>query len=306
MPDPTSPRWRISDRDTNVPSRQLATRLRQATNLQVSPYDRVSALLMATLILVSSATLLLSLIWLGQTFAMPSTQPRVVLTGASESDEDPPPGPMSCEVDEPNADELSVVPPLMDLTQSLVGLTTPSPLLERLAEADTRGGDGTGNDNVKRRKGPNRIAESPPSAWELQFPATTIEDYARQLDFFGMELAVVGGGKSDIEYARAFTATMPVARTGNGADESRRYLLWRKGPLVEADRALLTRAGIVHEGRVILKFVPGDVERQMALLENEQAKSARRAPRDVTKTVFAIVGAPGSYQFVVADQRYRF
>ena len=37
--------------------------------------------------------------------------------------------------------------------------------------------------------------------WEIRFQATTLESYAKELEFFGIELAALGGGRPGIDYA---------------------------------------------------------------------------------------------------------
>jgi hypothetical protein len=285
-------------------------RERRAAEMGVSNYDKVSGFLASTLLLLGSFTLLLFLIWLGNQIVIrppviPITYaPEELGGGGSGNGQEG----MTQELEEPSPEELQLVEP--NLTQTLEVLTdvvsTKAVELESLEAASSGFGKGIGTGRGDGRGpgpgGPGTGTMLPD--WEVRFQGTTLESYAQQLDFFGIELAVLGGGKATVDYASQLTLKKPVARSTDGKNEQRRYLLWRKGPLAEADRTLLSRAGIDHKGRVILQFVPPNVEQQMKVLEAQHAKGRRLA--EIKKTIFAVEGVPGNYKFVVADQIYRF
>lgn len=295
-------------------------RERHTAEMRVSNYDKVSGFLAATLLLLGSLTLLLFLVWLGSQAVIRS--PVLPITFEDGPDDVGGGGfgtdgfqGMTHELEEPNPDELQLAEP--NLTQTLEVLTDVVStaaanvdgyeLASSASETANRGfgkGEGTGRGDG-RGPGPGGIGKGLllPD-WEVRFQGTTLESYAQQLDFFGIELAVLGGGKKTVDYASQLTLKKPVARSTDGRGEQRRYLLWRKGPLAEADRELLNRAGIDHVGRVILQFVPPDIEKQMKALELTYAKGRKLA--EIKKTVFAVEGTPGQYKFVVADQAYRF
>lgn len=297
---PTAKRWK----NKGIP------RERRATDMRVSSYDKFSGFLSSTLLLVGALTALLFLIWLGNQIVIrpaviPITYaPEELGGGGSGSGQEG----MTHELEEPSPEELNIVEP--NLTQTLEVLTdivsTKALELENIEAASSGFGKGIGTGKGDGRGpgpgGPGTGTMLPD--WEVRFQGTTLEPYAQQLDFFGIELAVVGGGKSTVDYASQLTRKKPVARSTDGKDEKRRYLLWRKGRLAEADQELLNRAGIDHVGRVILQFVPPDVEQQMKVLEAEYAKGRKLA--EIKKTVFAVEGVPGKYKFVVVDQVYRF
>ncbi len=75
--------------------------------------------------------------------------------------------------------------------------------------------------------------------WELHFNrGTAKEKYARQLDFFGIELAVVMP-ENKLLYVGKFTQKKPQTRLGPADQERRCYLTWREGDLSRADAELL-------------------------------------------------------------------
>ncbi len=138
-----------------------------------------------------------------------------------------------------------------------------------------------------------------PRNWELGFlKGITKEKYARQLDFFGIELAVVMPGNK-LVYVRNFSKSKPQKHTGPADQEKRFYLTWRNGDLSRADAELLERAGVSPGDRVVLKILPANVEAKLAELEKEHAGDDSG---DVSKTQFGIRAAGDGYEFYVAEQ----
>ena len=122
--------------------------------------------------------------------------------------------------------------------------------------------------------------------WSIQFPpGMTIEAYTRQLDFFKIELGVIGGSQN-VTYLSNLSNPKPVSRQAAGNTETRLYLIWNSGPMHEADEILVGRAGIKPEGKVLAHFVPATVEAEMLKLEAEQATTGKLS--QVLRTVFGI------------------
>ncbi len=144
--------------------------------------------------------------------------------------------------------------------------------------------------------------------WVLKFQAESLDDYAAQLDFFGIELACIGSGVPTIDYAHTFAgAGGPVRRSGKSADESRLYFLWRdQNPLATYERRLLQRAGIATQGRLPLKLIPDSLRSQLAELEREHARQRDRQMDTIQKTVFrSVPGSSDTYQFEIVEIVFR-
>ncbi len=149
---------------------------------------------------------------------------------------------------------------------------------------------------------PETAGSSPWERWEIRLlEGHTLETYARQLDFFGIELGVLlPEGK--LLYLFNLSQAKPETRLGDVRDEKRCYLVWQEGRLAEADEELLARAGIDPAGRVVLKFLPPAVERKLAELERAEAGLA--ADR-VVKTCFGVRATESGYEFFVYEQTRR-
>jgi hypothetical protein len=140
-----------------------------------------------------------------------------------------------------------------------------------------------------------------PRHWEVTFQkGNTLDLYARQLDFFGIELGVIMPGDKAV-YAFNFRKPKPDTRTlaNPSANEKRYYLTWRGGDLRQADEELLARAGIDGAAGVMAKFLPPETEGKLATLE----KNFRGAsPKDINKTRFGVQPVGDGFEFYVIDQ----
>jgi|GEM_PF-2131711 len=138
--------------------------------------------------------------------------------------------------------------------------------------------------------------------WEIQFPpGLTIEAYTRQLDFFKIELGVVGGSQQ-VSYLSNLSNPKPQVRTAPGNTDTRLYLIWNRGPMREADEILAARAGINIEGKVLAHFCPPALEAEMLRVEAEQARTNNFT--QIRRTVFGIQQvAADTFRLAVIDQK---
>lgn len=271
--------------------------------LRVTAYDRAVGAIVSSLILLGLFVLGLFVIWL--TGAARSSQTAVPITFQPIGEGGLPLGPeMEINTENPGQEEQLEDPELKDSLASVADVVA-----SRLADLDNpliadpesterggpkgdlvrSGGGGTGGTGVRRR-------------WEIFFDkGNTLDTYARQLDYFGIELGVLLPGNK-VQYVSGFSQPQPRVRIGPADAEKRFYLTWQRGDLQEADRELLARAGVDPGNRIILKFLPPEVEAKLAALE--RAYAAGRADR-VSSTRFGIRSERGGYSFYVISQQYR-
>jgi hypothetical protein len=277
-------------------------------DLRVSAYERVASLLLALLLIVGFIVFTLFLIWWAQR-AIAANQPVKIAAVEELSGRGDHALGVGREMEEPGVEELADVeqPQLAD---SLAAVTTavslqPATLDQLLGEAELVGrGRGQGDSRGAGPGGEGTAKIIPRwDRWEIRFSASQVETYAKQLDFFGIELAAMGGGKADVEYAAKLSLDSPTKRTGKGADEKRLRFGWKAGRLQEFDRQLLAKAGIDMHGRVVVQFASGALEDELARLENEHL--AGRDLSEVRKTVFGVESAAGGYKLLVLRQDLR-
>lgn len=138
--------------------------------------------------------------------------------------------------------------------------------------------------------------------WELQIAkGNTLETYAKMLDFFGIELgALMPEGK--IIYAYNLSKLKPDTRVGPAASEKRYYFTWARGDLRKADQDLYSQAGVDTSERVIVCFMPREIEALIADLEKSYAGEKAGS---VAKTRVGLRRKADGYEFFVVEQAYK-
>jgi hypothetical protein len=142
--------------------------------------------------------------------------------------------------------------------------------------------------------------------WKLKFLARNIKDYAKQLDFYQIELGAIGGNIDGVDYAKNLVGA-PQTRRAPSGDEERLYFMWTSpGPLMKYDRRLLEKAGVRLSNRQMLKFIPKQLENMLANIELDYAKErGHNKVQEIAKTIFESRPVDGGYTFEVIEQTYR-
>lgn len=154
-------------------------------------------------------------------------------------------------------------------------------------------------DHEQAPTGPTRSRELTPHAvnWEIHFSGrSTIEVYAEQLDYFGVELGVLMPDHQ-ITYVSHLTKPKPDRRTGPVREEHRLYFAWLRGGLARGDQDCLQRAGVAFEDKVVLKFIPPAVEATLTSL----ARQASSKVDVMGKVHFTIVVREDGFAFEVMN-----
>lgn len=171
----------------------------------------------------------------------------------------------------------------------------------RLDAGESGGGRSTGTGTgLLFGSGPGTGGLSRSQRWEIRYAAgETLDAYAKELDFFGIELAAVSAdGK--VVYARNFSQPKPTIYGNRAEPESRLYMQWRPGSArSETDRRLLAKSGVDVGGKTLVQFIPPAVEERLAQLEQAFAKLDAKKIR---KTRFAVRKQGAVYEFFVEEQ----
>jgi acetyl esterase/lipase len=144
--------------------------------------------------------------------------------------------------------------------------------------------------------------------WRIHWAPADLPDYARQLDFFNVELAVAGEGEPNLSYVANFTKPQPDSRKGTRRAEKRLCMTWngRGGKLVDFDKELLGRAGISTADRVSLHCYSAELENALAWIEREHAAEAgHQSVEDFQQTTFGVRPSGKGYQIYIESQSYR-
>ncbi len=298
MPSSTTPQPRV--------------RPQTATALRASRYDQVAAMLVSTLLVMGTVTALMTMVLFADRLFLPAPEPPPVtvledvggggsgtVLGSEQQFEEPnsTEAPPSSGVQLPIEQELQAVAALV---------AAKAPDFDAIYGSPTLGageGTGTGDGRGKGPGGPGTSDGIPAyERWEIRMSAENLDEYAKQLDFFKVELAVAGGGSPTVEYISNLSSAKPTVRVSDPKDEHRLRFLHRSGELRAGDRQLASKAGVKTEGRVVFQFYNDATYR--SLLALEATKKGNRRIKEVRKTVFGVRGTRGQYEFYVIDQEY--
>ncbi len=270
--------------------------------LRESAYDRVSSLVIALLVLFTLVVAILFVLWLTSTLFPTKTAVPVMTEPIGEG------GGLGDHMElDPNVTEPGIETEFEqpELETTLETITDALAVKSVVMLDQQRDQEETGIGGPKGKgsaPGQGRGRPGKPRHWEVQFlEGSTLDMYASQLDYFGIELGVLMPNNR-VQYASNLSRPTPDVRTGPADEDNRYYLTWVQGELEEADRRLLEKAGIEHEGKIILKFLEPELEAQLAQLEKAHAGS--KADK-VRATFFAIHREDTGYEFQVANQLYR-
>jgi hypothetical protein len=287
----------------------------EGRRLNVSLYDRASSGLLAMVITVGTVVSLLLMVWLSNRVFRTIKAADVELVEVNEEGEGGGDGRAtggSQQFDNVSNDIVGKDRETVDVQESLsvVDNSVAARAAElddpNLAEPTRHGSFGSGGglyggfgDGRGLGHGPGRPGY--PRHWEITFPkGNTLEAYARQLDFFGIELGIILPDNK-IVYAFHLAKPRPDTRviTDPYKNEKRYYLSWRNGDLMKADRELLARAGIQAEDYVVLQFLPKETEKALLILERSYRGTD---PKKMGKTRFGIQPAGDGFVFYVLEQ----
>ena len=159
--------------------------------------------------------------------------------------------------------------------------------------------DGTGRRPLGAGGGAGGVPNE--QRWFIRYAdQTSLTEYAKQLDFFGIELgALIPSGQ--MIYLSNLSKGFQKRTATSGKSESRLYMTWQGGTRKEADEQLFQKAGVNVTGAILFHFYPKQTEQLLLKLEYEYQK---RKPTEIRRTYYVVVRQGSGYAFVVTRQIY--
>lgn len=156
---------------------------------------------------------------------------------------------------------------------------------------------GTGKAALGKGGGKGGVARE--QRWYVEYgDRQSLDQYARILDFFGVEIGVLAAGK--LVYVSKFSSGQPQRReSSSGAGEKRLYMTWQGGTRRLADLQLLRQAGVDPGGGNIFHFYQPELEQQLLQLEYQYAQ---KKPEEIRRTYFSVRPAGREFEFFVTKQ----
>jgi len=150
--------------------------------------------------------------------------------------------------------------------------------------------------------GPGKKGLPREQRWFIKFSDRgSLIDYARQLDYFKIELgALLRNGQ--MIYLSNVSADKPVSRKAtSGADEKRLYMTWQGGQRRTSDLSLFKKAGYDVTGAILFHFYPKETENRLLLREKQYRN---KKFDEIRRTYFTVRSSSGGYDFDVTRQTY--
>jgi hypothetical protein len=303
--------------------------------LGVTTFDRVFATLLTCILIFGLVTAAFGAIWLSNQkwyVPMPPAQLEVVefiedVEGGGAEDGELgsslyAPGPESADVtlavdiqDTVMADTPPIDQTMKDVLNALSSVVSDPEQLAMAADVgmpSTLPGGNPKGTGTKRNlgKGPgDGGGVKRNERWEISFESgQTEQEYARQLDYFKIEVGAIMDGK--IHYVTQLASPRPTIRVApGGSDDKRLYFSWRTGGRRQIDLNLLNKAGVAASGNaIVLQFYPTETEQYLARMERDYLEKAKATKdlRIVRKTKFLVVRDKGGkpYDFEITKQEY--
>ena len=284
---------------------------------RITRYDVVSAGLIAVVSILAVTLACLIAVWLANLLPTPVLpEPIIYLQGDGgwedgtpdatpdvESPEDPTDDP-SLATDESDVTELmEITDPVIELSDLSSQLVEPTEFQGEKHSGKPGSAEGTGGRPLGTG-GSGTGGAKREQRWFVQFADRgDLKSYARQLDFFGIELGVLFSEEHRLVYLSRMSDDKPTVReVRTGDDERRLFLNWEGGERKDADIELFQMAGIDARSGVILHFYPAPLEEQLARLE---LSYARRLADQIRRTYFEVARSGDGYEFRVTSQKPR-
>ena len=134
--------------------------------------------------------------------------------------------------------------------------------------------------------------------WLIRFAnEASVDEYAKQLDYFRIELGVISPNGTMI-FASDLANAVPTTREVTSGDgEDRLYFQWEGGPRRLADRQLFQKAGVNTGQSPILHFYDKNTENLLAQLEYKASEGAD--VKTIKRTFFDVEQTRDGYAFEV-------
>lgn len=282
---------------------------RKKYQLSVNTYDRTTTMIIALLVIVGMfVSGLLVIFFANKSFPTIEPIPVVPVEATSPNanqglaEEPDPPG----IEDAPDLSE----PQLQDTLDVLSNSMQDIVLSDEILDAQSEMGKGKGLGDARMAgDGSGGVVERVPrwERWKIRFEPDSADDFASWLDFYKIELGVLGRDNL-VHYAGSLSSSSPKIRAAPPKQENRGYTSAADGPMPRLTNELARKADIARLGNVVLLFYPfKEVESRLYILEQQWLKEKGGGERDVNsirQTTFTVIRDGSSYKFEVIEQKY--
>lgn len=277
----------------------------------VSKYDIVSGFLLASVGLVGFIVGLLVLLFLLNMEWEKEIEPEMFVFEDLAGFENP--EGVAEDFEEPGVEELAEVPEpqLADALEAVTdAVSTTRAAIEAVdgTAAQMGTGSGLGDKRSSGLGGGGTGTSNPAEKWVVQYKTERKDEYAKQLDYFGVEIGSLSKSSSLIEYASKLSASKPTYRSGTRKDEqAQKRVFFKKpdnSPVTRWDKQFLEAAGASTANRLILNFYPQKTQAMLLNLEKAKLQQDQKQFDDVKRIIFRVSNSGGKYVYSVFKVDY--
>jgi len=274
---------------------------------KASAYDRLSAALIALILLFSFLFVILFLIWFTSVFDFSRRLAGPKIQIANLEGDSKPEG-VADDILEPGVEEFPEVE-TPQLANSLEAVTDSVSSVR--ASLEKRSGDaeqqGAGSGYGSREGGPGTGGDGIPEhkRWVINYEAEDIQTYASQLSFFSIDIGVIHQSRNDIWRLTKPGGSNKVRKTSRELENLTLRFQHKKPRMRRWDEELCRRAGMDLSNTIQSQFYPESTRNIIRQSEAAALASAGRNLVEVRNTILKIVRGGDGYQFKVLDIIYR-
>jgi hypothetical protein len=282
--------------------------------LRVTRYDLVSSFMIAVVAALVVSVIWLTVVWYSNRISKPAVPPVLELieipggvddgsideTLRIDSPDDPLDDPSLEDAPEVETEIEEMIEHVVELSPEAAQQVQQQFELDVESSGKSGSVEGTGRRALGRGAGQQGMPRD--QRWFVRFSDHGgLEEYARQLQFFGIELGALLEGNRLVYLAR-LGSPQPVTRTvSSGGGEKRLYMTWQGGNLRRLDVQLFHKAGIDVGVGTVFHFYPPETEAMLAKSEREY----RNVPvKQIRRTYFVVRRSGATYKFVVTRQTF--
>ena len=284
----------------------IRPRIHDTVETKPSPYDKLNATLIASIMLFGFLFSVLFLIWLTTVFDFSRRAAGPVVV-ANDPGDTKPKG-VADDVLEPGVEEFPEVevPQLANALEAVTDAVSSvrASLEKRSGDAaqmgrgagygSREGGTGTGGDGVPEYK-----------RWIINYEAEDINSYARQLSFFDIDIGVIHQTRNDIWRVRDVGGAANVIDTDREKEKLTLRFSHKKQRMKRWDQELARRNGVDLTSTITNQFYPEATRVIIRAAEAAALQGTGRSLNQVRNTIFKVESGGDGYVFTVVDILYR-
>ncbi|MEM9411258.1 MAG: hypothetical protein AAGA30_09105 [Planctomycetota bacterium] len=274
----------------------------------VSLFDMVNAFLISSLIVVGTIVGILFLIWLTMIMnGQPAFSEASYLPDPSFGNEKP--EGFADDILEPGVEEFPEVdtPQLADALEALTEAVS-----SVQANLDARDGDalemGKGGGFGARQGGPGQGGNGPIpeyQRWKIEYDTPNIQEYARQLTFFDIDIGLISNAKNDVIRIHHPGTSDQIINSKRDDENGNLYFIHEKSRLRRWDESLARKLNLELDGKFVVQFYSDKTRGILRQIEGQYISKQNRQLLDVRRTRFKVVPQGGDFAFVVSSVDYQ-